>query len=1176
MIKRFFTLIALLMLAMAWTSTSARWVVGERKAANQIKAGDTVVIKCAQAPAYEDYFLQAADVDHEELGVIVAPGMGLGASAIITIEDGPLDIRTGAPTVLLKLVGSNKYVGAKYYDWYDKGQTAVDTPEKAGNFQILSCGEEIPWYTTEGTNAEFTYWTRAEGATWDEKSVGFAASPKETDFCYLAYWSYASSSPRAITWKYTNSIQWNVYSVTYEKDVREDLEKLINSYSTASSEFQGGTNPGFYDQTIVDAYNEVLERALGVCYNSASTDEQLLSIYKELQDAYKAMSTSLIPLTEGYYYIVCDNEKIAAQGKAEKAMYINDAVGQVYWGEFNADDSKFLFHITPYDNTQWNVQNLMTEYYLGVPTGFCKPFGVSTDKETPSTFHFYPGTGSCYIKSIKVDGTSWTMCPHGNPQGNNDGPNDVWSYNGEGTAGGNVPHHEWTWQLRKVTDQAVIDRFFNEKSQYDRTMRLKELTQEASALYGKLFVYDVNPDNGLITSADEQVKFSHIRVQGVSFADKYEFLIDNVDSTYVQGSGYIDIAIDKTPTSILTIAYRRRGATVKYPLAQEWGDQERPAHINVYATNDTVNGGEWTKITDVNMADIEDPIRTTIDLGAEYKFVRLEVLNNKSGGNYFTIAELQLYAPTINEANSQYYTEDGMKLAADALMSLIESQREAIANNTVTLDDIKQMEDAYAAVKNRYSDVTILQTLIKECEELAENATVGEEVGQVDDEDQIMNLLLAAADATTVAHKANLSKAELDAAIKSLTAAKNEFMAHVKSFEAGKWYFIVNNDATASTAVGGKALYASGCENTSAISVGLVNEDGSPAYTYDPYAMWTFVPNEGGTYTIQNMGTGYYLGDFVKKSDNIKLSYKPVEYKISFIGAGSYGLVPQSDANVARYGVAANDEGKTQFDVAAAETASSWQIIEIDPEETQFITIKEFMYNSQDVIALPFNLDNLSEFNEDVHIYGIRKITQDAEGLSTIEFYEKESAQAGEACWVVFGNPDPEVDYESYELLIPFPTSFSNKGINTNGLYGMLHPENIAEGDVFSNGKEPLVAEGNNVTISSHTGAILPKLYTGEVVGKQTAHTITVEGMGPINTGMPADVNGDGVVNSADVVAVYSYTEKGDASGFTLDAADVNGDGTVNAADVVAIYTAIAGDSAKSRTFERVAKRLME
>ena len=54
-----------------------------------------------------------------------------------------------------------------------------------------------------------------------------------------------------------------------------------------------------------------------------------------------------------------------------------------------------------------------------------------------------------------------------------------------------------------------------------------------------------------------------------------------------------------------------------------------------------------------------------------------------------------------------------------------------------------------------------------------------------------------------------------------------------------------------------------------------------------------------------------------------------------------------------------------------------------------------------------------------------------------------------------------------------------------------------------------------------------------------------------------ADINNDTAVNTADVVAVYAYIEKGETSGFSREAANVNGDGAVNTADIVAIYNYI-------------------
>ena len=56
---------------------------------------------------------------------------------------------------------------------------------------------------------------------------------------------------------------------------------------------------------------------------------------------------------------------------------------------------------------------------------------------------------------------------------------------------------------------------------------------------------------------------------------------------------------------------------------------------------------------------------------------------------------------------------------------------------------------------------------------------------------------------------------------------------------------------------------------------------------------------------------------------------------------------------------------------------------------------------------------------------------------------------------------------------------------------------------------------------------------------------------------IPGDVNGDGYVNSADVVAIYNYIIDGEASGFTKAAADVDGNGIINSADVVRVYNII-------------------
>ena len=55
------------------------------------------------------------------------------------------------------------------------------------------------------------------------------------------------------------------------------------------------------------------------------------------------------------------------------------------------------------------------------------------------------------------------------------------------------------------------------------------------------------------------------------------------------------------------------------------------------------------------------------------------------------------------------------------------------------------------------------------------------------------------------------------------------------------------------------------------------------------------------------------------------------------------------------------------------------------------------------------------------------------------------------------------------------------------------------------------------------------------------------------------DVDRNGQVNSADVVAIYNYILIGEQSGITKAAADVDGNGEVNSGDVVAVYNIIIG-----------------
>ena len=147
-------------------------------------------------------------------------------------------------------------------------------------------------------------------------------------------------------------------------------------------------------------------------------------------------------------------------------------------------------------------------------------------------------------------------------------------------------------------------------------------------------------------------------------------------------------------------------------------------------------------------------------------------------------------------------------------------------------------------------------------------------------------------------------------------------------------------------------------------------------------------------------------------------------------------------------------------------------------------------------------------------------------------------------------------------LVIATPTEIATDPVPANGIVGLWATDPVPANTAWFTGKEITISD-QPVHISAHTGYIDATLYTGEVTGVETALTLEIEGLNwPAQGDKPADVNGDGKVNTADVVAVYTFIEKGSESGFVRETCDVNKDDAVNTADVVAIYTAIIGGEA--------------
>lgn len=106
-------------------------------------------------------------------------------------------------------------------------------------------------------------------------------------------------------------------------------------------------------------------------------------------------------------------------------------------------------------------------------------------------------------------------------------------------------------------------------------------------------------------------------------------------------------------------------------------------------------------------------------------------------------------------------------------------------------------------------------------------------------------------------------------------------------------------------------------------------------------------------------------------------------------------------------------------------------------------------------------------------------------------------------------------------------------------------------------------ASGETITFRVYDTAASEELYPQETVTFQTLDMAGTPSAPLVLTGfrtiLLGDVNGDGSIDSGDVMAIYNaMAGNGDAA--LMNRADVNGDGNIDSGDVMAIYSIMAGN----------------
>ncbi|MBQ0090626.1 MAG: hypothetical protein KBT27_14975, partial [Prevotellaceae bacterium] len=678
-----------------------------------------------------------------------------------------------------------------------------------------------------------------------------------------------------------------------------------------------------------------------------------------------------------------------------------------------------------------------------------------------------------------------------------------------------------TWYLRYI-DESTLAEVEKKAKQMALNEKLQEKYDEAIILYNKLACYEVDSSETAKMITDPTQLYSHAADPSEG---NYANLIDNDVNTFFHTNWHDNAEPEPYAPHelIITLNNPIKGFRFYYTERNSTSYSYRIKNVSIYACNDTVGISDkfegWSLVKDIVGINFDEfstefpaTINYDVDMPEEFKFIKFVVMatypdKRARGGAYpyWNCSEFQMYPSTIVEDKSQYAYVPGMKEAADKMFQLASNAKSLIANDKSTQQSIDELAAAISDVKALFTDTIQFVKLIAECEKFIETSEIGTDVGQVT-EDDVNALFEAVEKAKKVSIVDPLDKVTIDNAYTELLNAKQAFIAAMRLFEVGKWYYIISactermgDPGTDDAQCFGNAIYANG-NNEDQIKWGLY-VDGEMTGVYNPHAMWRFVPIEGTSYyAIQCLGSGYYLGEGNGFNTEVKQSFTPTPYTINYLGAGQFSILSMSNSHDQSSTLHA--KGINNYIVnfpGDVSSPSSWKLQEVDTEnEVEAIINTEFAMNLTDICVLPYNYTS-EYFDDNVATYAVQSFEGDAEtGYTKVNLYEKSEFEAGESCIIVLGSLNPEDECLPNELLIPFPTELTTEEVPTNGIWGMLHSQIAPKGTAYSTGKSYCVVEDENgVGLGAHTGAFDCRKYTGPVE-EEIAYSFTFDNNGKL------------------------------------------------------------------------------
>lgn len=952
----------------------------------------------------------------------------------------------------------------------------------------------------------------------------------------------------------TDMIGYNVLKPVTGLSAKAKLEMFMASIG--DPEFNIGTEPGYFGQNEVIAFEDALLAAQDAFDyedpNAPYSEEQWEGWYNDLKTTYDAVLASQVPLSDGLYYIIMDNQQTLGyrEGKGDPNVPAFQARSDkmLWWASLVEDDPSFVWEIKRVgeqeDGTpKFSVKNYGLGTYIGYDDDNAEGF-INMTKELVSDMTL----------ELRSSDGRWNFIPNMTQEKGNKGgiyADCMGAVQPFSHAQRNTSYEDAHFQ-RLVSPSAEMIAVMEPKvAQMAVTADLEALLDPALTLYNICFKYNPS-DQKLITSVDQidapflasgegsvaglidgrnepagsDYSYYYRTWNGASTDAEYKYIIFDL------GAEYQNLVIDMA----------RRGDLPSLGGANH-GFNDRPARVIIWASNDEIeenkdwNEREWVKIEEYYPA-VESSIvtdRHSVDLGAPYRYIKYSVVQNNRyymfmGSRsyafcYYAIGEMNFYEGTLDTENSQYFYVEGLKDAADELKKQLGIARVAVGENTATQQNIDDLQAAIDAVKGKIVDTIPIYARTLEVEEYVNRFPAGVDYGQTSDE-ELAAMEAAIENAKGFDHE-KPQKADLEARMANLNAAFETFKAAQKPIEENTWLYIQCTDQTrtgepdadgnyvpGNAIVNGHVMYVASGNTYGDVRAataadrllhGLYDTESETQLDLDnPFSMWRAIKQEDGSYAFQNRGTGTYIGVFGSNTYG-GMSAEPVSYALNFVAPGEFEFVCNDGTNSDKRALTAYEDtyvATTVVSGGAGSTTATWTVLPVESEAFTFSVPN----NTYQIVTLPYDAKSLS-INENVKAYSVKSATvtenQDEESECELVLTPlTEDPKAGEPFILVVGDPSqfnaegaspaPE-EATMFYIEVPSDDNYVTEAKTVNGLVGLLNGADVAKGMGYFV-DNTLTSTRTKMFMSGMSGYINPQL--AQKLGDPTDEDIVLNASG--------------------------------------------------------------------------------